>query len=349
MKLLRKDARRRTKVAWLFARIGISVALLCLILKSAGTRDTLSSLGRCSFSAMFLALIFTVFGLLICGARWQCLLNVVGHRRSLGVLTKLHFVGQFFNFFLPSTVGGDVVRGYFASKKLPSAKDAYVSVVIERFLGLLSLGILATGASLLLMSKGGRQVLPGMAAFGATLSLAAVVLFKTRLPERLFMVLSRRRTRRVGQAIISAFSSAREYANHPAAVAEAFGLSVAYQFAGNVVPIYIIARSVGIPIALHYFVLVVPVIAVVSMLPITINGMGVREGAFVMSLGWMNVSASTATAISLLWFVLIAATSAIGGVVYLTDALRQKAPLPLPETDSEIGDERLRFRQKNPA
>ncbi len=124
-------------------RIGISLLLLALVLRQGGWQQTWQSLRQAQLSYLGVALVLALISIVVRAYRWQILLNALGMRISLLRLTALYFIGTFFNNFLPTGVGGDVVRVYELAQESKRPAAAVGTGLVDRAAGLLVLFLIA--------------------------------------------------------------------------------------------------------------------------------------------------------------------------------------------------------------
>ena len=104
-------------------------------------------------------------------------------------------------------------------------------------------------------------------------------------------------------------------------------ISLLYQFVGNV-STFFISQSLGFRVPFVYFLIVMPIIWVIMMVPISISGLGVREGAFVLFFTQQGVSTENALLLSLLFFALTVVLALVGGVIFAWGGYRRKGVQP---------------------
>lgn len=225
-------------------------------------------------------------------------------------------VATAYNVILPSTVGGDVIRGLRARQRLDavacSSSVVWGAVLLDRFIGLLALVVVPLAG--LSAGIGSAQVALLRTAAALTLVLLSLVLFAGRILRALGQFAKRRFKRHAASAI----ALANVLRAAPIRVhRDAFGYSVLYQLTVNAF-FHIASASFGIPLAdaIPAIWIGVPMAFVLSTLPVTIGGVGLRESLFVGVLGLYGVSPSQALALSLLWS-LQGLTTALAGVIVL--------------------------------
>jgi uncharacterized membrane protein YbhN (UPF0104 family) len=256
--------------------------------------------------------------------RWQMLARPLGFERSVSQLLSYYFIGMYFNLLLPTSVGGDVVRAWYLNGRSGRHLAALGAVFVDRFSGLLVLLGLACMGVLLAPFALPAWVIAfvGGTAACALLGIAAVPLltrYGGRVSKRLHKV-------RLALALLTA----------PRLLAASTLLSLVVQ-AGNVALVMLIGAAIGAPVPPAYYWIVVPMVTLLTMLPISINGMGMRENAMVLFLAPFGVAKDLAVTLGLLWFTVFLVASLAGGLVYLFGQFeRPVMPAPAPhegETD----------------
>jgi uncharacterized protein (TIRG00374 family) len=303
---------RRWAAILLRLAVGVgALAYLVLRLDLGLAWRTLAAAGGVWLGAAACAqLVAKVFWLL----RWNTLLRAAGHGRSLGHLLRLVLEGLFFNNFLPSSVGGDVARGLgLAAGGVPRATAA-ASVVLDRLVGVLALAAMAVVGGIL-----GGLLWPhdGPWAIAAAFALAAgaivAVLTRPRVLDRLASlrgvpdVLAARLRRVLGaMSLVSGRGGAVR-----TAVGYSLGLS-----ASSAVFHWSVGRALDMQVPLLAFFVIVPTVMLAAALPITLNGLGIRELGFVTFLGARGIAPETAAVFAFLVFLLPLAFALVGGVLF---------------------------------
>jgi uncharacterized protein (TIRG00374 family) len=296
-------------------RIGLSLVLLALVLQQVGWEQTWQSLQGAQLPYLAAALGLALAGMVVRAYRWKILLDALGLETSLSRLTVLYFIGMFFNNFLPTGFGGDVVRVYELAKHSVKPAEAVGTVLVDRATGLLVLFLMA----LLALPFSYRLVGPEVAAAIVILSVlgwgGAVLTLKRDWLERwglLRLVAKIRRLEKVYESV---------YACGPKAAAGALLASLVY----NVLLIainYWIALSLGVRVSVWYFLAFVPIISFLLVLPISLSGLGLREGGYVYLFSQAGVSAPLALTMSLIVYAINIVTGSIGGVLYAIEGVR---------------------------
>ena len=212
---------------------------------------------------------------LLGGVRWSIFLHPFG-KIKYWTLVKLYFVGYFFNNFLPSGVGGDVVRGYIAGKELGNTAAAYSSVVAERVAGILATVFLSLLALPFVPFR--REVVYGSVL--VNLGVWAIVLMFLLLPsEKLIRRLLNWLPGAIKEKLFEFVDMLRGYRKYPGTLVKGFFASMLYQ--GTIIlVVYITGVIAGAGLPLPVYFATVPLVWVISLIPISFNALGVREGSF---------------------------------------------------------------------
>jgi hypothetical protein len=267
-------------------------------------------------------------GLLISAVRWRLLLRAQGAEVSLPFLSRSLLVGIFFNNFLPSTVGGDLMRARDTADHAGSGTGSLTTVLVERASGILVLGFFAL-AALLAGTLEGRGAAAAAAGVAALLGgfLVFTGLLRPRPLARARLVLERRLETAGGAVSSRLLSGAERLLRTLGAISAAPGTMrivflLAFLLQANVIlHHWFVSRSLGLAVAPGAFLIIVPLATLLLLLPVSINGIGAREAVFAYLLGIYGVPLAQAVAFSWVLYGTILAQGILGGLVY---ALRRR-------------------------
>jgi glycosyltransferase 2 family protein len=299
-------------------KAAVSIGLLALLLSRVDV-GRLWTVARQASPAWLAAALLLYFAMVLASAvRWGVLLRAQHVQLSYSFLTQSFLVATFFNNFLPSNIGGDVVRITDTSKAAGSKTLATTVVLIDRGIGLLGLALMAaTGASLMQRMAVG-PVGPGMlwAGFGLAAMVATPALLMPEMATRLLRPLRVFHQEWVDARIEKLTYALTRFKETPAALAGCFVGAVVVQ--GILVGFYVaIARSMHIPIGFAELAVIVPVSFIVQMIPLSVNGFGVREATFGFYFTRLGLPLESALLVSFVGAALIMVFSLSGGVAYL--------------------------------
>lgn len=256
--------------------------------------------------------------------RWWLLLDHVGVSLTLRSALSSYYLGQFFNNFLPTGVGGDVIRVWHLNLKGHSAKSLISSALADRVIGLTVMLLMGT-VSLLLspdvrLSPENKTILAIAILFAIVVGLL-VLRFSHRLPlERLQR---RHQHTRVRRAVLDVIQSLLTYRTAIRPVFGALLLSVGVQSL-VILTYYLLGTGIGIQLSLVSYFAFVSIVQLATSLPISIGGLGIREGTLVALLASAGVGIQLSAALSLLFLLTLWLCSLPGAAVLLLDRLRRR-------------------------
>lgn len=328
-------------------RIVVSVALLSFL----AYRTDWAHVGQAFANlrvGFWLAAVGLLFGAqLISGLRWQVMARQLGFHLPLRRFVGFYFIGLWFNLVLPTSVGGDVVRACYLNPGAGRRMAAFLSVLADRISGLLVLlslaciGVLLCPLSLPAWIYGSVAACAG----GAVVGMAALLIL-TRWVQRwnipnpagkMGKALVRCRDLTVGlrQTVVM-------YLRRPGLLVGATGLSLLVQ-AISVTIVWLVGKAIAAPVPGAYYWILAPMVSLLTLLPVSVNGMGVREAGVVLFLAPLGVSEGSALSLAFLWFLVNVTVSLSGGAVYLFGSF------PRPEVQSEhdsVGDRSDQGRER---
>jgi glycosyltransferase 2 family protein len=256
--------------------------------------------------------------------RWQRVLGVLDVQSRLSTLFSHYLAGQFVGNFLPSTIGGDVLRVSRLSATAPRGAS-FASVILERLTGwivlpMLTLTGLALHPSLLDLGMASRLAL--VLSLGTLTVLAGILVVagSPRLAGR--FAGHEGRTRFIGAVHLGV----QRLRRHPGAAVGVLGVATVYQLS-TVAAVYLATRALGLHLPLAAVLAFAPVVAIAQVLPVSLNGLGVREGAFVVFLGPLGVAAGQAIAVGLLVYAMTLAVSLLGAPAFAVGARSRALPV----------------------
>lgn len=319
---------RRRSLIW-FAKIVVSLSLLVVLFSKVDAAAIWVRARQASPIWLAVALTAYLAVLLVSAWRWGVLLGGCGVRVPLSRLVSSYLVATFFNNFLPSNIGGDVVRVADTARPAGSKTVATLIVLADRGIGLLALvAIAAIGAST-------AQRLPGTGLIGPSVlwlalavgcGLLMTILWRPALVPRLLRPVGRIHPEWVGERLARLEGLLGRMRSVPGALATGFTGALAVQMA--VVGFYFaLGRGLAIPVTFWQLGLIVPATLLVQMLPLSINGFGLREATFGYYFAALGLPLEQALVLSLMGAALILLVSLLGAGTYIA---RGRPPVDLP-------------------
>lgn len=291
-------------------KLTVAGLLLFLIFRSINPSTTVAALASASPGFLFAALLFQLACNTVAAFRWRLIMERLGFNAPGLFYLRSFFKGIFFNQGLPSSIGGDGIRILDCARLGGSAEEAFYGVFIDRIIGLA--GLLLLNIAALLMS---RHLLPPQVEYPLLLILTAlssglVLLFLLR--KCAWFGVGRRLgfLGRLSERYFQVYSSC-------GTVSLQLSLSLLVHLL-SMSAFFMTGRAVGLTFSLHIYLALVPPVILLTILPISLAGWGVREGAMVGIFLLVGADKSKVLAFSLLCGLTALASSLPGLAVYLT-------------------------------
>jgi uncharacterized membrane protein YbhN (UPF0104 family) len=240
------------------------------------------------------------------------------------ILFRYYLASLFVGNLLPSTIGGDVVRVARVAPEAGGTDIAFASVALERLTGFLALPLLVfVGFALQPSLVDVDHAWIALLIAGATLALLAAILFLAGHPRAAGRYADHDNWMRFIGAIHRGVDALRRDPRQAVTVLLA---AMAYQVTVVLsVVIIAVALDIGAPIAA--LIAFIPAVAMMQVLPISLNGLGVREGMLVTLLHPLGVARGGAVALGLMWYASMLMISALGAPVFATARKEPTAPV----------------------
>ena len=311
-------ASRARSVLVALLKAGVSVALLAILFSRVDVARLWAVARHASATWLLAALALYLAMVLVSTWRWGLLLKAQGLHFSFAALTSSFLVATFFNNFLPSNIGGDVIRIADTAPAAGSKTLATTVVLIDRGLGLLGLILMAAIGATAGPRFAGSVVGAGMlwAAFAGGATVATLALVFPEAFTRLLQPLRLLHAEWVDERLARLTSALLRFRETPTALSGCFAGAVAVQTI--LVLFYLaIAHSMGIRIGFAALAVIVPITFIVQMLPVSMNGFGVREATFGFYFTRLGLPLESALLVSFVGAALIILFSLSGGVTWL--------------------------------
>ena len=300
---------------WLRPLFGLG--LLAFLLWRVDWQELTHILSQASVGYVGAALLIELLNVMPRILRWRALLITQGTQEPFLRLLSIYLVGSFFNNFLPSNVGGDSVRMLRLGQLTGRGVDAASSVLVERLCGLLAVLLMGAAAVLSnwqLASAGGIGFL--VLGMFVVFVLGMLLLFNLRRvrswADRLTIPWLAALIGKLGKLYDSIYA----FRSHGRALLVVLAFSFLFRL-GDVFRLYVQSFALHVPISFIWLVMVISLIAVVTSVPLSLNAIGIQEGAYVFIFGLAGIAAPQALAMALLSRGVRLAVSLVGGVIYL--------------------------------
>ena len=310
---------------WRWLRPLFGLGLLAFLLWRVDWQELTRILRQASLGYVGAALLIELLNVLPRVLRWRALLLTQGAQEPFSRLLSIYLVGSFFNNFLPSNVGGDSVRMLRMGQLTGQGADAVSSVLVERLCGLfavLLIGVVAVLSNWRLASAGGIGFL--VLGMFAVFVLGMLLLFNLRLvrswADRLTPPTPSGALGGVLAALIGKlgklYDSIYAFRSHERVLLVVLAFSLLFRF-GDVLRLYVQSLALHVPVSFIWLMMAISLIAVVTSLPLSLNAIGIQEGAYVFFFGLAGIAAPQALALALLSRGVRLAVSLVGGVIHL--------------------------------
>lgn len=296
------------------AKFGITICLLAYLLHSVGLQTILREFATLNPPLLGIGIGIGVLAVIVSAAKWMLLLRARGNQTPFLDVLSAYYSGTFWNLFLPSMAGGDVIKAHQLSSDSDTTAHAYSSVFLERFSGLIALVLFFTAGIIYGIPADVNLIWAFLTA--TTVTSAVTVAF---FSQRGFNLLNQFLTvlpSPIQSKLVDVFESLYGYRNHKQVVLTVVGISIGFQLL-NIIQHWVLASALGIEISLAYLFLMVPIYEAILILPISINGHGVREYLFVVLLAPVGIAKGDAVSFALLSGLTMMIVAAVGAGFYL--------------------------------
>ncbi len=308
--------RDRSRIAF-GLRVGLGLGLLSVLFYLDGFRHIAEILARERLGFFAAALALYLAGQVMSAYRWMLLARLNGLGGRWREYLAYYFIGMFTNLFVPGLIGGDAARSAYLGLRENRLPAAVTSVIVDRSIGLVALFWFAS----LVIMLDGQTPIPA-ALIRATITIGLLCLGGFVIAPWLVAPL-----RLLGGRLGRFINSVIPYLRRPVAIIPAILLSLLLQ-ASLAICQYLLAIGMGAQVSFSAVMLIVPLVNLVTSLPITLNGLGVREGAYLVLFGMVHLQHQDAIALGLLWFVV----STLGGLTGIIPFTMEPLSRPIAQS-----------------
>jgi hypothetical protein len=304
----------------------VSGGLIAYFLTRIHIERFVHTFASADYSYIALALVIYLGAQGISAVRWTVLARPLGIKTPFQDMVRYYLIGMFFNLFAPGTVGGDVSRIYYlvrdeqahAKGHSVTTIHAAMSVLMDRAIGMIVLVWLGASGLLLFPDYAVPYTVRSVTllfALGLLVAGLLTPLLRRVLPED------------GHQLVVKLRLAFRSYRTHWRALAAAGLLSLAVHLVQAWMHV-VMGRALGLELPFSFCIIVYPLVGTFAAIPISLNGLGLREGGYLYLLAAIGIGTEKAVAFGLLLFLIVALDSLIGGLIFLLE----KIPKPAPAT-----------------
>ncbi|MEI6669510.1 MAG: lysylphosphatidylglycerol synthase transmembrane domain-containing protein [Acidobacteriota bacterium] len=307
---------QRSGFASTFLKVGITVALYALVAYKVDLGTIAARLRTVQIGWVLLGVVVYIAGQWLSAYKWWLLLRpvklVVPYIRIVG----FYFIGMFFNIFLPTIVGGDAVKTIVLARETGALAKSTMSVFMERNVGLFALLTIATIAA---------AFAPHVAVLRLSLLSLSLLLFAAFIVANLVLInrhayrlvdylIAMTPLARIRSRATSLYDAVVPYRGAGGVIAASVGVSFIFQ-AIVILVVFLNAKALAHDVPVSALAVFVPLISLAGMLPLSVNGLGIREVLYSLLFGQIGIPADVAVSMALLYAVVTLLASLPGGIV----------------------------------
>ncbi len=301
-------------------KISFSIFIIVMVLHYIDDEKVVMLLSSVDLEWFAYLIVLITIDRLFMAYKWSMLLEAKGIKVPIVKLLKLYYVGTFVGVFLPTTVGGDMLRVYLLSNEVERAEDVFSSVVVERLVGFLAALILAFVSIAIfeyMYVSYHKSIFYLVLGFAVFFSVTVPISLKWGLVKKIFNIVPGRFQR--SKAFIKLkgiYVSYVGYSDQKSVLIKFLVFSLLEQIF-PVAEYYVSARAIGVVAPVIVFFAVVPIVMLIVRIPISFNGIGVNEGLLVYFFSLLGLSLAGAFSIGLLGHIGVLVASLPGLLVYV--------------------------------
>ena len=319
-------SRRPGQLLFRVGKIVVSAGLIAFLVARISPRSIVSTLAETDPVALAAAAAVFFLSSFLGAMQWRLLLGGGGVDLAPARAFRLYFVGLFFNNFLPANVGGDAVKIFDVVREGNDPHRVFAVTLLDRVVGITALCLLALAASTALLPLGVIENLPVFMLVFAGCVLPILLLgLNRRLSGAVRRLLGRIRFRGIGDRIDSVVGHLGGFRAMRSLMIRAMLLAICVQ-AMRVATHILVGRALGVTVTTETalgFCVIVPLLGLVMALPISINGLGVREGTGVVLFAGLGIAGETAFLMEFITWVVQVVVSLLGGLFFLSRHVRR--------------------------
>lgn len=299
-------------------RVGISIVLLVFLFKHIDEENLLKIVRHCNKTILFYAFFVFVINYILCVVRWEMLLKAAKIQLPFKRVLISAAGGFFFSLFLPSTIGGDLMRSIDLAVHTKKPREVIATVLLDRLSGYIGLAIVALLAVLFGWKyiQDNQSILVSVAIINVILIAVLLVLFNKFIYAKVNQLLHSPQAGRIRESIKNIHQEIHIFRHHKNLAVNNIIISLIIQCVGPL-SFCLIGLALGVKINLAYYFIFGPIISAITLLPISIGGLGLRDATTIYFFAKAGVVKDLAFAMSLVSFVFILICGSLGGLIYV--------------------------------
>ena len=290
-------------MGWIFSKIEIN-----LFLKIFRQTD---------IKIFIIAYLFLLLNTALSSLKWKILLEADGIKIPFNFLIKSYLVATFANLFLPSNIGGDVVRIYDVAKHSKDSVKSTASVLIDRASGFFALSLIGFIASLSSVSfLNNTKIISSLCSVFILILVMFVLLFNKKIHSLIRIMLSFFKIQKALSLFTRLTDSLDSYKKHPATLSKILLISFFFQLM-VVGIVYLYSLGLHMKISFLYFLIFIPIITVIESIPLTPFALGIRDASYVYFFTKVGLSIEQSESLAITYILMTFAYAFLGGVIFL--------------------------------
>jgi glycosyltransferase 2 family protein len=299
------------------AKTAVTALLLYFLFRRVDFEQFWRTLRGARFALLALGFALLWVGHYLCVVRWRMLMRPLMPVLSFGQALSVYCIGLFFNLAFPTVIGGDVVKMYYAGRPSKLYAESFASTFLDRDAGMLGMMIIACVVTLLHPVTIPRIPI-ALIIWGtsALFVLANLAIFTPAVHDVTTGALRQLGLTRMASKIDALSRAFQTMRREGALLAGSLVISVVNQVL-VIALTWVMAEGLRLDVGIVYFLIFIPVITLVSMIPVSLNGMGLREYAYVSLFTAVGLSTESAIALGLLASAVVILSAVPGGILYV--------------------------------
>jgi uncharacterized protein (TIRG00374 family) len=299
------------------AKALVAALLYYFIFNKVDLRKFGAMIWNAQVSLLLASLAILWIGHYTCIFRWRMLMRPLMPVFSLTRLLEIYCIGLFFNLAFPTAVGGDIVKVYYAGKPTRQYPESFASTFLDRDSGMLAMMMIAGFGTLLFpVHLPGIPVTPIVWISFAAFIAINIMLFIPSLHQFMTRLLHKAGMSRIAVKVDAISNAFQVMGRQPRILFNALLISIFNQLLVILVT-WLSALALRVEVPLVNFLVLVPVITLVTMIPITPSGMGLREYAYTSLFGALGFAREIGLGLALLGLATMVVSAVPGGIIYI--------------------------------
>ena len=302
-----------------FIKLIISVALVAFLIKRIGISSIIAEISSVSVVWIGIALLIFLMSHFIGSYQWWLLLRNEDIRITFPRAVGFYFVGLFFNNFLPSSLGGDLFRMFDINKYSSKGTSAVSSVIIDRFMGFFVLSCFAVLVFPIIIIENlfNQFHIIYFSIFIGIWIFILFLLFNKKFAQPFAWIYEKFAPEKIHLKSREIYRKIHNFGRSRSLFLKLLFISVLIQSL-RIFMHYLVSRSMGVNVSCKYFFFIIPFIAIMSSLPISIGGIGIRESVgMILFNAIAGIQNNIAVSIEFLAYLIAICSSIPGGIIFI--------------------------------